>query len=251
MGLWSKIKKAVRKAVKSVIKAVKAVVNTVKEVVNRIVGAIDFVLSLVGLRIEKSLRIKVFILTKGNKTLVANVKEVQSWVDEAIRIYKTRAKINIRSDYLGAEPIVNVISKPAPDYVLKFEMNYREENFDEINDYFVKNAKLANIGPVGFLMDLAGYGEPIFIFVAEDVCAGENVSGHSYSPLLNSYIVIDPHCKLTTLAHEIGHKCGLNQKSGEKNLMNQHRIDPGDKLNTWQITIARNSRYVTFLNDGR
>jgi hypothetical protein len=251
MGLWSKIKKAVKKAVKAVKKAVKAVINTVKEVVNRIIGVIDFVLSLIGIRIEKFLRIKVLVLCKAEKTPVASLQEVQSWVDEAVRIYKLRSKVSIRSARLGAEPIVNIISKPAPEYVLKIDKNFWEEYFDEINDYFEENARFANRGPIGSLMDFFGYGPPIFIFVVEDVHVDEGECGYSYSCLMNDFIVIDSGCKLTTLAHEIGHKCGLFHRSGDKNLMNKNRIDPGDELSRWQITVVRNSRYVTFFNDGR
>jgi len=242
MGWFKKLKKKVKKKLK---KAVKAVVRVVKAISHRVAGALDFVASLVGIRPTKYLRLKIFILTDPKNRPVQTVSEVQRWADETRKILKDKMNVELHTPHLVVDDMVNVIEEPAPIYALGSNCGAGDA-FGDAADYYEEHSTYTVSSATSIIADLLGYGEPIFAFVITSIDNGEK-SGCAI-PVLNNYCTIDNHPKTTTLAHEIGHLCWLNHSDGENNLMNPDRDDMDSDISSWQISIFRNSRYVTYLH---
>jgi hypothetical protein len=79
MGFWSKVKKKVKKAWKKVKNTVKKVVRVVKDIVHRVLGVLDFIASLIGIRLRKYVRLKIYILCKSG-TPVQKPEHVEAWL---------------------------------------------------------------------------------------------------------------------------------------------------------------------------
>jgi len=242
MSLWGKIKKAAKKVVRVVKRAVKTVVRVVKLIGNRALGILGFIGSLLGIRPTKFLRLKVWIL-KNEKGLPIIAESVaQQWVDEAKRIFKDRASIEIHAANQRREQIVNVLAEQPPNFALKPDISNSDMLTEEV-DWFDERRNYARTSIIGqFLADFLGYGEPIFAFAVEDITSDSQPLGVANT--LWNFCVVAQDAKLSTLAHELGHMCGLLHRSNVNNLMTPGRTD--DRLTRWQISVIRNSRFVTF-----
>jgi len=245
LGLWSKIKKAVKKAVKKVVKTVKKIVRVIKEAIHRLIGIIDFLGSLIGIRPKKYLRLKIFILRKDGKP-IQNKAEIQSRLDKAKQIFEEELNIEIRKPNLVLD-FIDFLSDDAPSEALDVSACSFGSMFTDAADYFDDQCHYARTSTGSFIADLLGIGEPIFAFVVLSIGGGESEGcGYPWGPV--NFCLITRDCPMTTLAHELCHMCGLTDRSSHnKNLMSSNRNKDTDyDLTRWQISVVRNSRFVTY-----
>lgn len=228
--LWRRVKRSV-----------KTVVRVIKDVVHRALGVLDFLGSLLGIRPTKYLRLKVWILRdeKGNPIIAESV--AQGWVDEARRILKKRASIELHAANQRAEQIVNVLPDQPPAFALRPDISPSDMLTEEV-DWFDEHRSYAHTSTWQYLGDVAGYGEPVFAFAVVDITSESEPLGVANTWW--NFCVIAKDALPSTLAHELGHVGGLFHRSNSKNLMTPGRTD--DELTRWQVSVIRNSRYVTF-----
>ena len=213
---------------------------------NRLFGAIDFVLSLFGFRPTKYLRLKIFILVdlKGNP--IHDPKTVQSWLDETIKIFKDKMNIEIHTANQRSEEFITVIEEPAPAYAV-FPAGCSLRNaYGLAAEYYESNLTYTHTSSSQYILDFLGYGSAIYAYMIHSFNDNSHI-GCSY-PVISDYSLVARDAKTTTLAHEMCHLCGLfKHHSDEHNLMNSNRGDMDSDLTNWQITVVRNSKYVTYL----
>ena len=231
--IWKKIKNTVKK-----------VVRIVKEVVHRILGVVDFIASLFGIHLRKYLRLKVYILTDLKGRPVQDLRTVNAWVDATTRIFRDRMNIVIQAaDVRAGQPITVVIEERAPGYALFPDCSFGSA-FNDAADYYEENYDYVHTSSWNYIVDMLGYGEPIYGFVVADIAGGDKFG--CAIPWLHNFALVDNNPRTTTLAHEIGHLCSLGHRTSAGNLMNPDRGDMDASLTNWQISVIRNSRYVTF-----
>jgi len=230
--LWKKVKNTVKK-----------IVRVVKEVVHRILGVIDFIASLLGLLATKYIRVKVYILTDLKRRPVQDVAVVEQWVAETKKILKDRFKVVMQApDVRAGQGIVATIEEPAPAEALFPGCGFADA-FSDAADYYEDHYDYVHTSSWNYIFDSLGYGEPVYGFVVAEIAKGDK-DGCS-QPLLHNFVLVDRSPKTSTLAHEIGHTCGLSHKGKAHNLMNPERNDMDSDVTRWQIAVFRNSRYVT------
>ena len=245
MSLWGKITKAVKKIVKKVVNTVKKVIRVVKEVVHRVLGVVDFIATLLGIRLRKYIRVKVYILTDLKKQPVRDPAVVQQWVDEAKALFKDRLNVDMRApDLRAGQGIVAIIPEPAPAGAL-FPNCGIGDAFSDAADYYEDHYTYIQTSAWNEILDDLGYGEPVYVFVVADVGAKDK-DGCS-QPWLHNFAVLDGDQQNLSLPHEIGHLCSLSHRNTVGNLMYPDTGNRGPHLNRWQIAVFRNARYVTFL----
>src|SRR5687768_11346006 len=216
MGLWSRIKKAVKKVWRAVKAVVRIIVRVVITIVNALtLGLVDLLLGFIAWP-PKRLRLHVFILSTEGPVFDPNspslvpvvpVQEVVTAVNNMKRIYKERFNVNVRP---YSETFVEIINEPAPPEALHFECGLGQE-FGAAGEFFAKHLA----GWVGIPISLTF---PITVFVVADLKGGD--LGCSMS-VLGDYVVIahDGLVDNIALAHEAGHTCGLWHSSTSTNLM--------------------------------
>lgn len=229
--------------------------NGLKEAFWRILGLPDLILSLLGILIPKKLRVRVTILRDtdgkalyGDEELPQADRErelqlVQDAIDLFKKVFKDEANINVLA---AGDKWINIASGPAPSAALTAPCGFElfTDGFSEAGAYYrwvaYKDAK-------GLLI---GYGQSITAIVVDDI---SDKAGCSLGPL-TSYLLIDKDGidvsqvipQASTLAHEMGHQCGLWHRPMVANLMHKERRR-GTDLSRWQRAWIRDSRYVTFL----
>jgi hypothetical protein len=238
--MWKKLKKAVKK----VVKTIKKVVRVIKEITHRLVKVIDFIGSLIGIRPKKYLRARVFILKDLKGTLIKDIADVEAWVAVTKKVFKDRANIELTAAFKYGG-IVTIIDTPAPAAALFPECSFGFSFSDEM-DYYDDQATYPPGNNGNVLMDLLGYGEPVYAFIVSSVSGGDS-NGCSW-PLISNIAVVKKDARPTTMAHELAHLCGARHSNGPHHLMNGARVDDIDsEMTTFQISTVRTSRYVTYL----
>lgn len=110
-------------------------------------------------------------------------------------------------------------------------------DFGEAGDYFAKHLAGWNAVPVGFTF-------PVTVHVIRNVVGKK---GYSLGPLVD-YGLLDVdgvRSSQSTLAHEVGHACGLWHVSPQSNLMCKADAR-GDRVMWFQKNILRSSRHVLY-----
>jgi hypothetical protein len=211
------------------------IINLVTMIVWRVVGLIDAVLTLIGIRPLKKLRLCIVILRdeKGNPTTTAAT--LQPAIDTARQIYRDAANIELLVEG------IHTVSDPTPTHSLDVECNVGAwgEDLWLPGTYF--QATSAWHCATGGLGRIIGYANPVVVFCVRSIPG--STAGCALGPLTD-YLTIEgrnPVC----LAHEIAHKVGLWHCCPATNLANS--ACGGTQLDWWQVTIARNSEFVTYI----
>ena len=212
------------------------VASVVKEAANRVAGVPDMALTYAGSRRRKKLRLRVCILRDEEGNPVATATDVEPALAEARRVL---ALYGIELLPAG-EPLVRTIEDPAPQQALDSACAERswQADFGPGGAFFRRHAARNTVGTI------TGSGAPITAFVVRDVLGR---AGCSLGPLVD-YVTVDMGAlkgrTLRVLAHELGHACGLPHSDGGENLMLPKRM--GERLASWQVTLFRGSRHVTY-----
>ena len=229
MGFWSSVKSVAKKAWRAVKGAARQVARVVTEIVHRvIIGLPDLLLGFITWP-EKKLRIKVLILVDEYGKPVASPADLTPSIDYARRVFKDR--LNVKLLPYHEEPMVEVLISPAPAAALRVECGWGAwgEEFGEAGEYFADH--------------LAGLVYPVTAYVVIDVM---NKQGCSLGPLTD-YVTLDRDGikSGSTLAHELGHACGLWHSGTTSNLMYRNS-SRGDGIKWFQKNLFRSSRHVTY-----
>lgn len=258
MGLFSKIKKIG----KAIVSGIDSLVNTVGEILGRFIGLPGFFLDLIVPWPRKKLRMRILILPNEDGTPLHATRdlvlEARAAYDLARSILKREANVKLIS--YGSHSRVEVLDVNPPTAAL--EPRCRGpfiDSFGEAGWFYLANKQYS----VSTL--LLGNGAPISAFIVREIENGDNVgcSPGAFSDHLvvsldgltvpNNDDVGQTTTASTTLAHEIGHSCGLNymgfQEHSDKrnNLMFADQQTRGTNLNRLQVAGLRNSRFVTYL----
>lgn len=232
--------------------------NVVLTIVWGLVGLGDAILSVIGIRPEKKLRICVIILRDEKGTPVADRKDVVPYLQTAIDIFKSEANVRVvpskpwqyDSGFGAAEEAtedwVYVNPDPSDSRVLDVDCGSAaggEDLWLTGSDFDFTASKKCFFGN---FRRVVGYGGPVVIFVVRSIKG--TAIGCSIGPL-SDYVTIQGSDiqggDTTTVAHELGHSCNLWDVDDSTNLM--YKVTPGGtKLKWWQVTTLRNSRHVTY-----
>ncbi len=233
MGWWKKIKKALKKAWNAVKATVRAVVRIVIEVVARVINVITYLVP-----VKKKMRFQVLILRDeyGNPLLDdAGLKLLQSQMQETMKIFDDKFDIKLTP---FEKPGITILSSSAPPAALEVKCGTgaASNEWGEAGAYFASNLVGWNGIPVSLKF-------PISVFVVRKI--GDKW-GCSLGPLTD-YVTLstDGATKsMTTIAHEMGHSCGLRHRGDSKNLMHSEP-SRGTNVTGWQKFSVRTSRHCT------
>ena len=241
MSLWGKIRKA---AVKAIVKAAKAVAgfgkevgSVLREVLHRALGFLDFLGSLLGIRPEKKLRLRIVILRDDQGTPLTTEQQLEPVIAETKRIFKEQVQTKVVA--AGGDMVKTVkAASPAAALDVGCGTGAWGADFGEAGYYFGERvAGTENL-----------YASPVTVFIVRSIA---DKGGCSLGPLTD-YVTVEVSALADTgghasriVAHEIGHSCGLPHSGHKKNLM--HRSAEGDGLRRWQEATFRSSRHVTFI----
>lgn len=241
MGIWSSIKKAVKKVWRVVKSVARAIVRVVITIINRItLGLPDLLLGFFAWP-RKRLRLHVVIVSvksinpDGGEQLVPVVSEqdVAAVIENTKRIYKKLFNVDVLP---YSKSFIEVLPEEPPTEVLDFKCSIGAE-FGVAGEYFANHLAGWNAIPISFTF-------PITVFVVRELLEGP--SGCSMS-VLGEYVVIDEQGlkedNMIALPHEMGHTCGLWHSGTGTNLM--HNGPPaGENIKWFQKNILRSSRHV-------
>lgn len=268
MGLRSWTKKKAKQAYRATKKGVKAAADygasgakqghkVLAEGANRLAGLPEAGLNALGYLPEKKLRIRVMILVAGDEPTPTPDEADQliaHWsghVADAGAILGRDAKVRLVAH---GDQFVTVVSNPAPAAALNVHCEGKGyiEDYQDAGKYYRRQQARTTVGTI------IGTGSPLTAFVVQTV-NGLTAKGCSMGPVAD-YVTLARQASARTLAHEIGHACGLPHPSSVGrvlasrggNLMTPGSSlkpgeTPGENLNTRQVVVFRNSRHVTFL----
>ena len=254
---------------------VKAIAGGVAWAVSEVLGGGDAVAGLAGFRPIKHLRLHVIILMRPDRTLTVPVDRVGLTIQRAESIFRARADVKIHT-------AVHEVDTPSPRNALYVDSGAGlfGEEMGEAGYYF--QTTITNMLWEKSPLFAGKIGAPVVAFIVDGV-GTTTETGCSSGPLAD-YICIEGGQMLvpvqttpvtapippepagaginmasTTLAHEMGHACGLlhdnvtNVQNGDPtNLMFFSATLPtgsprGTNLSPFQRAIVRSSPHVTYI----
>lgn len=223
---------------------------------SQFVGATDFALGLIGIRPIKNLRVHLVILMRPDRTYTVDATLIGPVLQRFQAIFRQRAGVKVTTT-------VHHVDVPSVGNALVVDSGagWIAEDMGDAGMYF-QSLIVQMLGEHNVLFTIK-VGAPIVVFVVDGV--GTTELGCSSGPFAD-YVCVEGGQLLTpaqplwtvgtgpgaTLAHEIGHACGLlHDPSDVSNLMfgspNSNGVDRGDNLSPFQRGIIRSSPHVTYI----
>jgi hypothetical protein len=208
--------------------------DLIVEVVWRLAGVLDLVLDLVGIRLQKKMRVCIIVLSDKDAPQATDAS-LDAAIESAKQIYNEAADVSLIVSR------IHTVLAPAPDAVLDSSCDVGAWGNDlwTPGSYYEYQATVRCWDSVG--TRIIGYGAAVAVFVARKIEG--TTAGCSLGPL-SDYVVIEGPTG-SCLAHELSHACGLWHVDDADNLANP--TCGGTWLHGWQRAILRNSRHVTYI----
>lgn len=231
--MWGWIKNTAKKIGRGVSGFLGLLGQGIGWIIFRFLGIPELIISLLGFKPRKKLRLKVLILHDANHKPVASVSEVEALVDDTKRAFRREANIRIRK-LATSDDLVSVHTSGSPDYVLTPSCVLRgyKNAFTRVGRWFRKESSTYTVH------------NAIVVFVVPDVRdkGGCFLALHSYGYIDRRAFTVN-----LLLAHEIGHGLDLiKHRKNPKNLMHRQGDVRTRKLTRWQRAVIRSSRHVTY-----
>ncbi|WP_141498534.1 hypothetical protein [Bacillus toyonensis] len=216
----------------------KEAINVATSITFGIIGFVfeGLVCGIFGLCFPKTLRLCV-IITHDGRAPIATSAEIKPLVDRMKQIYKTEANVIVHEHYSdGNSPNVD------PEC----------GRSGWLQDLWLTGTQYENSASVNCISysfsSVIGWRSPIYAFAVKYIKGSDSneTFGCSLGPLTN-YVVFRTNID-TTLAHEVGHTCGLllHNYNDPKNVMYHNSILGRYRFSRLQKSIIRGSKYVTY-----
>lgn len=226
------------------------------EIAYRVLGLFDLLLGAIGLRPEKKLRVAVVLLKDASGAPVVGTPSVVEEIQAAIDIYSDQANVRVLpmswfhlSSPFGSKETADASWVAVPDgpsdaSVLDVSANVAAWG----EDFWMTGTRFHGLAAWmwkwGLPRRLLGYGAPVAVFVVRKI---NGATGISLGPLSDYITAVGTEtADKTTLAHELGHACGLWHHGDGDNLMYSTDSNVRRKLTLFQTLVVRNSRHVTY-----
>ena len=209
--------------------------NLLKEVVNRLLKLPEVLLTLVGVRFGKRLRVRVVVLRDERGLPLASDAEVRPAYEEAQRILARMAGVAVEPAGWRVVTAPHAAPKSALD--VRCTDGAWRDDLGQAGAFF---RSLMASTPVG---TLTGYGQPVTVFVVRSMTTHNGCSLGAAA----DYVTVEAKSLRTArrlLAHEVAHACGLWHSQRPNNLMLPQ--GPGEDLTHMQAAVLRSSRHVTY-----
>ncbi len=219
---------------------IRTILNWVTELVWRIVGIVDFIGSLVGIRLRKKMYFGVVVPLIDGKQIVSDA-EIQRQVDAVIEFYDRMCNIN--AIFTGI--CRTTIPPPEGGLVVSCDAGGFFSDWWLAGSYFEFASALCKFTD-GFRR-VIGYGAEIIVFIVQDVTPA-NTNGCSFASTHN-YVVVEakPNDQSHVAAHEIGHACLLpHHDSDSQNLMFPITPSANPVFTNLQIAVVRWSKHCVY-----
>ena len=219
---------------------IRTILNWVTEIIWRIVGLVDFLGSLVGIRLRKKMYFGVVVPSVKGAPIVPDA-DIQRQVDAAVTFYDQTCNINMIFTGICHTDI------PAPDGGLTVGCDAGGFFGDWwlAGSYFEFSAATCKF--TDSFRRVIGLGAEIIVFIVQDVTPA-NTNGCSFASTHN-YVVIEakPGDQAFVAAHEIGHACWLPHDSDPANLMNPITPAANPVLTNVQVALVRWSKHCVYI----
>ncbi len=187
-----------------------------------------------GWRPEKDMRVRYIILANEQGRPLIQPEDITTTAERTAEIFLDRADIRVRGQNV-------LISIGAPNGALDVTTPVSSffDQFTEVGEYF---NTLAGIGALA---------TTITVFVVRSMAEhdGRSFGAFTNYVLVEAQVFTNSDSPETTVAHELGHQCGLLHRDTLGNLMfDSNKNDQGEfrgtSLSTWQASVIRASRFV-------
>lgn len=238
---------------------------------SQLIGLFEAGIGFIGIRLIKHLRVHIIVLMRDDRTLTAPLDRIGLAVQRAESIFRSRAEVKIQS-------YIHQVNTPSPRNALYVDTDAGLFGEDMTGAGFYYQTTITEMLWDDNPWFAIRVGAPVVVFVVDGI--GTTEIGCSAGPLVDyvcvagSQMIVSPLSRgmlvtsstpaeplgsgiaqaSTTLAHELGHACGLMHDnfldctSGDAtNLMYCTEPRRGDNLSPFQRAIVRSSPHVTYI----
>jgi hypothetical protein len=219
---------------------IRTILNWVTEIIWRLVGLLDFLGSLVGIRLRKKMYFGVIVPSVDGRSIVTD-SDIQRQVDAAVDFYDRTCNINL----IFTGICHTDISPPDGGLTVGCDAGGFFNDWWLAGSYFEFASATCKFTD-GFRR-VIGLGAEIIVFIVQDVTPA-NTNGCSFASTHN-YVVIEakPTDQAFVAAHEMGHACWLPHVGDPANLMNPITPAADPILTTVQIALVRWSKHCVYI----
>jgi len=241
MGWWSKLKRAVKAVVRAVIRIVVIIVTAPAKIFDLVFGWLGWP--------PKKLRLHIAVLRSPTGPLLSNLNDLMPSIDLLRQVLQDRCNVKVVPYSSGNKNQIDnwaqILPDVAPPSALKVHCDWGAlwDEGGEAGDYFAGHVA----GWVGSFIPIS-LAFPVTIFIVEEVDAKRGCA----VPVLTDYATVEASIvaanDISTLAHEVAHRCNLWHFDRKNNLLYPDSTrTPPYWLMWWQRNFLRASRHVTYL----